>query len=243
MRKWPSEGPFLSKTRMRVVVACTIRGKDKGTRALCRGRGSYGPSNGHFRTRYTFNSSEHGQFTANLAVCKRHVPVGVFTTAKRTGRNPRRAEGGPSRGHWMIFILFRCDYTPQQIRQTYRRRFGKVALRGAIESSYRCARHTRGWTTSPNPALRFVLKVALRGAMALSFFLVNLWVALRWRYAQKVALRGAIPRRGGRLVRYAHFRLQRLIDWKVALRGAIARVVDRIYRPVTIIQALAMPVD
>jgi len=186
---------FLGKTHLRAVVACTIRGKDGGTRALCRGRGSY-------RTRYTFNSSEHGQFTVNVAVCK------VFTTAKRTGRNPRRAD-------WMIFILFRCDYTPQQVRQTYRRRFG-------IESSYRCARHTRGWTTSPNPALRFVL-------MALSFFLVNLWIALRWRFAQ-------IPRRGGRLVSYAHFRLQRLIDW-------IARVIDRIYRPISIIRALAMPIE
>jgi len=136
----------------------------------------------------------------------------------------------------MIFIMIRCDFTPQQVRQTYRRRFGKVALRGAIESSYRCARHTRGWTTSPNPAIRFVL-------MALSFFLVNVWVAFRWLFAQKVALRGAIPRQGGRLVAYAHFRLQRLIDWKVALRGAIVRVIDRLYRPICAIHALASPID
>ena len=181
-------------TRLRVVIACTIRGKTGGTRALCRGRGSY-------RTPYTFHSPEHGAFTANLAVCK------VFTTARRTGRNPRRAD-------WMIFIMIRCSFTPQQVRQNYRRRFG-------IESSYRCARHARAWTTSPNPALRFVL-------MALSFFLVNVWIALRWRFAQ-------IPRQGGRLVDYAHFRLQRLIDW-------IARVVDRIYLPVTSIFALATPI-
>lgn len=182
-------------TRLRAVIACTIRGKTGGTRALCRGRGSY-------RTRYTFNSPQHGLFTADLAVCK------VFTTARRTGRQPRRAD-------WMIFIMIRCAFTPQQVRQAYRRRFG-------IESSYRCARHTRGWTTSPNPALRFVL-------IALSFFLVNVWVALRWHFAQ-------IPRRGGRLVDYAHFRLQRLIDW-------IARVVERIYLPVRLIYALATPID
>jgi putative transposase len=182
-------------TRLRVVIACPIRGKTGGTRALCRGRGSY-------RTRYTFHSPEHGAFTADLAVCK------VFTTARRTGRNPRRAD-------WMIFVMIRCAFTPQHVRQAYRRRFG-------IESSYRCARHARGWTTSPNPALRFVL-------MALSFFLVNVWVALRWRFAQ-------IPRRGGRLVDYAHFRLQRLIDW-------IARAVDHVYQPITAIHALAMPID
>jgi hypothetical protein len=186
---------FVTKTRLRAVIACTIRGKTGGTRALCRGRGSY-------RTRYTFHSPEHGHFTAHLAVCK------VFTTARRTGRNPRRAD-------WMIFILIHCSFTPQQVRQAYRRRFG-------IESSYRCARHTRGWTTSPNPALRFLL-------VGLSFFLVNIWVALRWRFAQ-------IPRQGGRLVNYAHFRLQRLIDW-------IARVVERIYQPVRLIYALAKPID
>ena len=59
--------------------------------------------------------------------------------------------------------------------------------------------------------------------------MVNLWIALRWRFAQ-------IPRQGGRLVDYAHFRLQRLIDW-------IARVVDRIYQPVAVIHALALPID
>lgn len=182
-------------TRLRAVIACTIRGKMGGTRALCRGRGSY-------RTRYTFNSPEHGAFTADVAVCK------VFTTARRTGRNPRRAE-------WMIFIMIRCTFAPQQVRQAYRRRFG-------IESSYRCARRTRGWTTSPNPVLRFVL-------IALSLFLVNVWVALRWHFAQ-------LPRRGGRLVVYAHFRLQRLIDW-------IARVVERIYQPVRAIYALTTPID
>ncbi len=189
---------FLTQhTRVRVVIACTIRGKHGGTRALCKGRGRLGS----YRTRYTFNSPQHGQFTAHLAVCK------VFTTARRTGRNKRRAD-------WMIFIMIRCDFAPHHVRQAYRRRFG-------IESSYRCARHTRGWTTSPNPAIRFVL-------MALSFFLVNVWVALRWLFAQ-------IPRRGGRLVCFAHFRLQRLIDW-------IARAVDRIYHPICAIHALATPI-
>lgn len=186
---------FVTKTRLRAVIACTIRGIHGGTRALCRGRASY-------RTRYTFGSPQHGQFTANLGVCK------VFTTARRTGRNPRRAD-------WMIFIMIRCAFTPNQARQAYRRRFG-------IESSYRCARHTRAWTTSPNPAIRFVL-------IALSFFLVNVWVALRWRFAQ-------IPRQGGRLVVYSHFRLQRLIDW-------IARVIERIYQPVSSILALSSPID
>jgi hypothetical protein len=65
--------------------------------------------------------------------------------------------------------------------------------------------------------------------IALSFFLVNVWVALRWMFAQ-------IPRQGGRLVDYAHFRLQRLIDW-------IVRVVERIYQPVRLIHALTIPIE
>ncbi len=65
------------------------------------------------------------------------------------------------------------------MRQLYRRRFG-------IELSYRCARSTRGWTTSLNPVQRFLL-------IALSFFLFNVWVALRWLFAQA-------PRQGGRWV-------------------------------------------
>lgn len=185
---------FLSKTRLRAVIACTIRGKTAGTRALCTGRQSY-------RTRYTFNSAQHGSFTANVAVCR------VFSTARRTGRAKRRAD-------WMIFILIHCNFTPHQVRKAYRRRFG-------IESSYRCARQTRAWTTSPNPALRFVL-------IAMSFFLLNLWVALRWRFAQ-------LPCRGGRRVDFAHFRLRRLSDW-------IAHVIDTIYLPITAIDTLTAPI-
>jgi len=114
----------------------------------------------------------------------------------------------------MIFILIRCGFSPRRVRQLYRRRFG-------IESSYRCARSTRGWTTSPNPVLRFVL-------IALSFFLLNVWVALQWLFAQ-------IPRRGGRAVDYAHLRLQRIIDWIIFALNAI-------YNPIRVIHALADPI-
>ena len=102
--------------------------------------------------------------------------------------------------------------SPRRLRQLYRRRFG-------IESSYRS---TRGWTTSPNPVLRFLL-------IALSFFLLNVWVALRWLFAQ-------VPRRGGRWVDYPHFRLQRLLDWIYAALNAI-------YKPFDCIYALAVPIS
>jgi IS4 transposase len=61
--------------------------------------------------------------------------------------------------------LIELDLSPRQARRRYRKRLG-------IESSYRGAGHVRGWTTSPNPAYRFVL-------ITLSFVLLNVWVHLR----------------------------------------------------------------
>ena len=121
---------YLTQRDQPVLIACTIRGKQGGTRALCVGIKSY-------RTAYTFESAEQGAFTAELAVCR------TFTSAKRTKRLKRRVE-------WLIYILIHVILTPRQARRLYRRRFG-------IESSYRCAGQVRGWTTSPNAAYRFVL--------------------------------------------------------------------------------------
>lgn len=121
---------YLTERQQPALMACTIRGKQGGTRALCVGIKSY-------RTAYTFASVEQGAFTAALAVCR------AFTTAKRTKRMKRRVE-------WLIYILIHLNLSPRQARRLYRRRFG-------IESSYRCAGQVRGWTTSPNAAYRFVL--------------------------------------------------------------------------------------
>ncbi len=120
---------YLTRCGQPALIACPIRGKQGGTRALCQGNKSYA-------TTYTFKSEET-EWTAHLAVCR------AFTTARRTQRLKRRAT-------WLIFILIHLDWSPRQARRLYRRRFG-------IESSYRCAGQVRGWTTSPNAAYRFVL--------------------------------------------------------------------------------------
>lgn len=184
---------YLARRRQPVLIACTIRGKTGGTRALCRGNCSY-------RTRYTFHGEADIAFTAELAVCR------VFTTAKRTGRKGREAS-------WMIFILIHLDWLPCQARRQYRRRFG-------IESSYRCAGQARGWTTSPNPAYRFLL-------ITLSFVLLNIWVHLRWLFTQ-------VPRRGGRSLDTKRFQLSRLIKF-------IIRALERHYGYVQEIVAPATP--
>jgi putative transposase len=157
----------LTKCGLPALIACPIRGKTGGTRALCRGNKSY-------RTAYTFTNATES-FTAELAVCR------AFTTANRTGRMKRRAT-------WLIFILIHLDWSPQQARKSYRRRFG-------IETSYRCAGRVRGWTTSRNPAYRFLL-------IGLSFFLLNVWLHLRWLFTQ-------VPRRGRRRLATRRFQLTR----------------------------------
>jgi putative transposase len=183
---------YLTRRGQPALIACPIRGKTGGTRALCQGHTSY-------LTAYTFTSG-HTQWTAHVAVCR------AFTTARRTKRLKRRAT-------WLIYILIHLDLSPRQTRRLYRRRFG-------IESSYRCAGQVRGWTTSPNPAYRFVL-------LALSFVLLNVWTHLRWLFTQ-------VPRRGRRGLDVRRFQLTRFAQF-------IRRALEQRYGCVDQIVALAAP--
>jgi Transposase DDE domain len=184
---------YLTRRQQPAVIACPIRGKTGGTRALCQGQRSY-------RTTYTFSGQDQPPVQAELAVCR------VFTTAKRTNRMQRRAT-------WLLFILIQLELTPHQARRLYRRRFG-------IESSYRCAGQVRGWTTSRNPAYRFVL-------IALSFILLNVWLHLRWCFTQ-------VPRRGRRRLATQQLPLTRFVKF-------MRRALEQQYGYVHHITAPAVP--
>jgi putative transposase len=120
---------YLSKEKIPALIACPIRGRRGGTRALCRGRSRN-------RTTYTFNkSNKDKKYTAELVVFR------VFVTHKRTKKR---------RAMWWLFMSVNLELDPRQVRRLYRRRFG-------IETSYRCAGKVRGWTTSRNAAYRFLL--------------------------------------------------------------------------------------
>jgi putative transposase len=80
---------YLRRSKQPSLIACPIRGKKGGTRALCQGRRSY-------RTSYAFNEGKEEEFRAQLAVCR------VFTTSRRTKRGKRRAE-------WLLFIMIALD--------------------------------------------------------------------------------------------------------------------------------------
>lgn len=118
---------FLKDQPYETIIACPIRGRKGGTRALCKGRKSY-------FTDYTFYAGKPEAYTAPLAV--------VRSYAQRHGK--RRAV-------WLLYVVINgSTKSPQTIRARYRARFG-------IETGYRCMRQTHAMTTSRNPALRFFL--------------------------------------------------------------------------------------
>lgn len=88
---------YLKEVKQRAILACTIRGKQGGTRQLCRGHKSY-------RTCYTFIN----EITVEMAVVATLVP----------NKQKRR------RRKWLLFVLIGVDWKPQTIYRRYRSRFG-----------------------------------------------------------------------------------------------------------------------
>jgi hypothetical protein len=118
---------FLKDKPYETIIACPIRGRQNGTRSLCKGRKSHSAN-------YTFYANKPEAYTASIAV--------VRTYEKRHGK--RRAV-------WLLYVLVNVlTEDPTVIRTRYRSRFG-------IEASYRCMRQTHAITTSRNPAFRFFL--------------------------------------------------------------------------------------
>jgi putative transposase len=177
---------YLQTHNQKAILACPIRGKKHGTRALCRGRKSY-------VTTYTFTDG-----TTVQAV--------VVATLVRDGTGKKRRK-------WLLFVMLGLNWSPSQVYQRYRRRFG-------IECAYRILRQCRVTTNSRNPMVRFFL-------LGLALLLPNIWVALRWRVARVL---GPGPRR----VDPRHFRFHL---FKFMLR----RVIEFFYAPVTIISASLDP--
>jgi putative transposase len=174
---------FLQRLQQAAIIACPIRGKTGGVKALCVGRESY-------LTEHTFGSTKASKAKARVALCR------TYTTTRRSHREKQ--------AQWLVYILIRLELSPKRVRQNYRRRFG-------IESSYRCSRKVRGWTTAKNAAYRFLL-------IGLSFFLLNVWIGLRWEWASK-------PRCGGRDLQEGYFRLRRFARFIIqALETLYGRV-------------------
>ena len=88
---------YLTAQQQPAIIACPIRGKKGGTRALCRGRSSYS-------TKYTFSDGTQ----TNIVMKASLVPNA----------------SGKLRRKWLAFILILLDWQPDKVYQEYRRRFG-----------------------------------------------------------------------------------------------------------------------
>jgi putative transposase len=174
----------LMRWHIAASIALPIRGKQAGTRALCCGQRSYWTS-------YTLQSAEHGSL---------RVPVAVIRTYQRRRSGRRQV-------CWLLYVCLGWCGSPVQVRRRYRRRFG-------IETSYRLMEQVRARTTSPNPAVRFLL-------MGVALLIVNMWIRLHWLFLH---LRGRGPRRVARW----RFRFERM-------RGFLTRAIERFYGVVTVV--------
>jgi Transposase DDE domain len=175
----------LLSLRLPAIIATPVRGKQGGTRALCQGRTSYA-------TTHTFRSAEHGELT---------VPVTVARTYKRQRSGRRRAT-------WCVYVCLGVQAAAPRIRKRYRRRFG-------VESSYRLMEQVRARTSTPNPAVRFLL-------MGLALLIVNMWIRLHWLFLR-------IPGPGPRRVAHWTFRLDRMARF-------LTRAVERFYGVVSAVE-------
>jgi hypothetical protein len=173
---------YLSRRHIAAIVAMPMRGKQAGSRALCRGPKSY-------RTTYTLQSAEHGKLTVAVAV------VRTFQR-RRSGRRQLR---------WLLYVVLGVGGPLVRVRVRYRRRFG-------IETGYRLMEQVRARTTSPNPALRFLL-------MGVALLIVNMWIRLHWLFLR-------LPGRGARRVAGWRFRLDRMTRFLV-------HAIERFYGVVT----------
>lgn len=88
---------YLQAKRQPAVLACTIRGKQGGTRQLCQGRKSY-------RTTYTFTDGTE----AEMAVVATLPP----------------GKDGKRRRKWVLFVVVNLNWSARCIYRQYRRRFG-----------------------------------------------------------------------------------------------------------------------
>jgi len=88
---------YLKAASIPAIIACPIKGKTGGTRALCQQRASYCAD-------YTF-----GDGTQATIACVRTYP---------------RNKHGRRRLKWLLFITIGIRWSPQKVKHRYRRRFG-----------------------------------------------------------------------------------------------------------------------
>lgn len=115
---------WLKALNIPFMMPAIVRGKSGGTRALLKGRKSYGCP-------YTIRSQKHGTVTVQMrVVCNYH-----------------KGHRGKHGVQYSLYAVHRVSVALHQLHHHYKDRFG-------IETSYRLKNHCRIRTTSKNPVTR-----------------------------------------------------------------------------------------
>jgi len=88
---------YLEEVKQPAILACPLRGKTGGTKALCKGRKSY-------RTTYHFAAGTPAELVMKATLVK--------------------GKDGKLRRKWLAFVVILLKWTPAKVYKRYRRRFG-----------------------------------------------------------------------------------------------------------------------
>jgi putative transposase len=151
---------YLRRAGHGFIIPAIVRGrkpKDRrtpphGLRALLKKK------NGYYReTLASGQTKEKKKISATVTICV----ASKYYTQEETGKRRRKR---------LLYVVWKVHRTPEEIRETYRKRFG-------IETSYRQMNEARIKTCTRDPRLRLLF-------VAIALVLRNVWVWIHFRFAK-----------------------------------------------------------
>jgi hypothetical protein len=115
--------------------------------------------NGYYRETITSGQSkEKKKISETATICV----ASKYTTSEKTGRRRRKR---------LLYVVSKVRRTPEEIRETYRKRFG-------IEATYRQMNEAKIKTCTRDPSLRLLF-------VGIALVLRNVWVWIHFRFAKR----------------------------------------------------------
>ena len=152
---------YLHRAGHGFIIPAVVRGRKPkdpktpphGLRALLKKK------DGYYRERLTSGPDKDKKKTSTVTtICV----ATKYYTHEKTGKRCRKK---------LLFAVWKVHRTPEEIRETYRKRFG-------IETSYRQVNEARIKTCTRDPALRLLF-------VGIALVLRNVWVWIHFRFAKR----------------------------------------------------------
>jgi putative transposase len=151
---------YLRRAGHGFIIPAVVRGrKPKDPKTPPRGlRALLKKKNGYYRETLTSGQTKAKKKTSTVAtICV----ASKYYTHEETGKRRRKK---------LLYAVWKVRRTPQEIRETYRKRFG-------IETSYRQMNEARIKTCTRDPRLRLLF-------VGIALVLRNVWVWIHFRFAK-----------------------------------------------------------